>query len=62
MEAIRSTLEGARGAGRGVVLHVGGGSLPLMVDELTADAVIGHDRSHGRIVVRLDRIDAVSTA
>ncbi|MBX3724573.1 MAG: hypothetical protein KF823_01470 [Xanthomonadales bacterium] len=60
-DAIRQTLEQAREAGnRSVTVHVQGASLALLVTAIEGDQVVGRSAQHGRIVVRIDRIDAVS--
>lgn len=60
-DPIRDTLAQAREAGtRSVTLHVQGQTVALLVTAVEAQHVIGRSAQHDRIVVRLDRIDAVS--
>jgi len=60
-DAIRQTLEQARESGtRSVTLHVHGATVAMLVTAIEGDQVVGRSAQHGRIVVRIDRIDAVS--
>lgn len=60
-DAIRQTLEQARQDGaRSVTVHVQGSSLALLVTAIEGDQVVGRSAQHGRIVVRIDRIDAIA--
>lgn len=60
-DALRQTLEQAKEtSGRSVTLHVQGSTIALLVTEVSAEHVIGRNAQHDRIVVRIDRIDAVA--
>lgn len=60
-DPVRQTLEQARAAGnRGVTVHVQGSTVALVVTAVEAGFVIGRSAQHDRIVVRIDRIDAVA--
>lgn len=60
-DAIRQTLEQAREAGnRSVTVHVSGATVSLLVTAIEGDQVVGRSAQHGRIVVRIDRIDAIA--
>lgn len=60
-DAIRQTLEQAREDGaRSVTVHVQGSTLALLVTAIEGDHVVGRSAQHGRIVVRIDRIDAIA--
>ena len=60
-DPIRATLEQAQAAGsRSVTGHVQGVAIALLVTAVEAEHVIGRSAQHERIVVRIDRIDAVA--
>lgn len=60
-DPIRATLEQAKeSSARSVSVHVQGSVIALLVTEVSASHVIGRSAQHERIVVRLDRIDAVA--
>ena len=60
-DAIRQTLEQARESGtRSVTVHANGHTLALLVTAIQEPYVIGRSAQHERIVVRIDRIDAVA--
>lgn len=60
-DAVRQTLEQARDAGnRSVTVHVHGATVSLLVTAIEGDQVVGRSAQHGRIVVRIDRIDAIA--
>lgn len=45
---------------RGVGIYVGGAVLPALVTEIGEDFVVARSREASRIVVRIERIDAVT--
>lgn len=59
MTSIRSLLEASRDQQRGIVVHLAGGPVALVVSEVGDDLVIGRNREHAVVAVRIDRIDAV---
>jgi hypothetical protein len=60
-DPVRQTLEQARAAGnRGVTVHVQGSTVALVVTAIDGDVLVGRSAQHERIVVRIDRIDAVA--
>lgn len=60
-DPIRQTLEQAKeSSARSVTVHVNGSAIALLVTEVSSSHVIGRSAQHERIVVRLDRIDAVA--
>lgn len=60
-DAVRQTLEQARAAGtRSVTVHMQGSTVALLVTAIEGEHVIGRSAQHERIVVRIDRIDAVA--
>jgi hypothetical protein len=61
-DALRTTLLESREKNRGVILHCSGASISMVVTALDAVYVVGRSQASPRIVVRLDRIDAVSAA
>jgi hypothetical protein len=58
-DAMRSALEQSRDEKRGVTLVVGGRDVGLLVTEINGDYVLGKSQQYEKIVVRIDRIDAV---
>lgn len=58
-DAIETALLEARDAKVGVTLVVGGAEVALVVVEVRDGVVIGKSQQHERIVVRLERIDAL---
>lgn len=58
-DPIETALLEARDAKVGVTLVVGGAEVALLVLEVRDGVVIGKSQQHDRIVVRLDRIDAL---
>jgi hypothetical protein len=58
----RSILESSQNEKKGVMLWVRGQSVPGMVVKIEADHVEMKSREYGRIVVRLDSIDAAAIA
>ncbi len=61
-DPLRAVLLESKDKNRGVTVHTQGSSLSLIVVQLDEHYLIGRSNSSSRIVVRLDRIDAVSAA
>lgn len=57
--ALDATLKKSQEAKRGVVFHVNGASIPGVVKEIYGDTVVVANQQHGRILIRIERIDAV---
>ena len=56
---LKSILEASLASKKGVVFHVQGESIPGVVRQVLGDAVIVSNQQRSRIVIRMDRIDAV---
>jgi len=56
----RSILEASQSEKKGVMLYVKGQAIPGMVVKIDAESVEMRSREYGRIVVRLDSLDAVA--
>ena len=61
-DPLHATLLESKEKGRGVTLLVQGNVISLVVTAIEEPYVIGRSQQASRIVVRLDRIDAVSAA
>ena len=61
-DAIRATLLESKEKNRGVAVQAGGASIAMVVTALDERYAIGRSQQSARIVVRIDRIDAVSGA
>ena len=61
-DPLQATLLESRDKGRGVTLLVHGNVISLVVTAIEEPYDIGRSQQASRIVVRLDRIDAVSAA
>lgn len=58
-DALRSALEQSRDEKRGVTVVVAGRDVGMLVTEINGDYVLGKSQQYEKIVVRIDRIDAV---
>ena len=58
----RSILEASENEKKGLMLYVKGQAIPGMVLKIEAEHVELRSREYGRIVVRLDSIDAAAMA
>lgn len=58
-DPMRAALEQSREEKRGVTVVVGGRDVGLLVTEINGNYVVGKSQQHEKIVVRMDRIDAV---
>lgn len=58
-DPMRAALEQSRDEKRGVTLVVAGRDVGLLVTEINGDYVFGKSQQYEKIVVRIDRIDAV---
>jgi hypothetical protein len=58
----RSILEASQNEKKGLMLWVRGQSIPGLVTKIDAESVELRSREYGRIVVRLDSLDAVAMA
>lgn len=61
-DALRATLLESKEKNRGVTLHAGGASIAMVVTAVEPSYVVGRSQQASRIVVRMERIDAVSAA
>lgn len=61
-DALRATLAESREKGKGVTIYSNGSSISMVVTALDERYAIGRSLQSTRIVVRLDRIDGISTA
>lgn len=52
-------LADSQAKGRGVTVHAAGAAIAMVVTSVEACCVVGRNAQSSRIVVRLDRIDAV---
>jgi len=59
---LRATLLESRDKKLGVTLHASGAVIAMVVTAIDDRHVVGRSQQASRIVVRLDRIDAVSAA
>lgn len=62
MDTIRELLALSQKEQKGVQVYVNGQSIGLVVTKMEGDFVEGKNRESSRIVVRVDRIDAVTKA
>jgi hypothetical protein len=58
----RSILEASQTEKKGLMLYVKGQSIPGLVVKIDAESVDLKSREYGRIVVRIDSIDAIAMA
>jgi hypothetical protein len=58
--ALKSQLEQSKESKNGLLFYIQGQTVPGVVKEVLDDAVIVSNRENGRIVIRLERIDAVA--
>ncbi len=58
----RSILEASQKEKKGLMLYVKGQAIPGVVLKVDAEAVELRSREYGRIVVRIDSLDAVAMA
>jgi len=58
----RSILEASQNEKKGLMLYVKGQSIPGLAVKIDAESVELRSREYGRIVVRLDSLDAVAMA
>ena len=58
----RSILEASQNDKKGLMLWVKGQSIPGIVVKIDADSVELRSREYGRIIVRLDSLDAAAMA
>lgn len=58
-QPLRAVLDESKEKNRGVTIYVNGASIPVLVVAVESGYVIGRSRESSRIVIRLDRIDAV---
>lgn len=56
---VLKTLKASFAAKRGVVVHVGGQTIPAIVKAIGPDVIVLSNREHATILVRRERIDAV---
>jgi len=56
----RSILEASQSEKKGLMLYVKGQAIPGVVVKIDAEAVELRSREYGRIVVRIDSLDAVA--
>jgi hypothetical protein len=61
-DPLRSTLMESKKQNRGVTIHVSGNTIAMVVTTLDERYVTGRSQQASRIVVRLDRIDGISTS
>lgn len=61
-DPFRATLTESKDKSKGVIVHSGGAAIPMVVMSLDERYVIGRSQTAPRIVVRLDRIDAISAS
>lgn len=59
MSALETSLEKSRTDKKGVTLVVGGTTVAMLVSEVNDGFVIGRSQQYDRIVVKLDKVDAV---
>lgn len=57
---LRAALEQSKATGKGVTMHVKGAAIAGVVVSVDEKYVVARSQAQGTIVVRLDRIDAVS--
>jgi hypothetical protein len=62
MDTIRELLALSQKEQKGVQIYVNGQAIGLVVTKMEGDFVEGKNRESSRIVVRVDRIDAVTKA
>jgi hypothetical protein len=56
---LKALLAESLAKGRGVTVHASGAAIAMVVTSVEACCVVGRNAQSSRIVVRLDRIDAV---
>jgi hypothetical protein len=56
---LKALLSESLAKGRGVTVHAGGAAIAMVVTSVEGCCVVGRNAQSSRIVVRLDRIDAV---
>lgn len=61
-DPLRSTLLESKEKNRGVTIHANGAAISMVVTALDEHYVTGRNQQASRIVVRLDRIDGISTS
>jgi hypothetical protein len=61
-DSMKEILEASQNEKKGVMLYIKGQTLPGIVTKILADTVELRSREYGRIVVRLDSIDAAAIA
>ena len=61
-DPLRATLLESKEKGKGVNIYVSGATIAMVVTAVDERYAIGRSQQATRIVVRLDRIDGVSTA
>mgnify|MGYP005853604155 CR=1 FL=1 len=62
MKAFQELFELSQQNKKGLNIYVNGQTIPGIVTHASADAVEVKNQQYGRIVIRLDRIDAVAMA
>lgn len=61
-DPLRATLAESRDKGKGVTVYSNGSSISMVVTAVDERYAIGRSQHSTRIVVRIDRIDGISTA
>ena len=56
---LKALLDASLASKKGVVFHVQGETIPGVVKQVLSDAVVVSNQQRSRIVIRMDRIDAV---
>ena len=59
-DALRTALEASKASGKGLTFHVQGATIPGVVVSVDDKFVVAKSQQAGTVVIRIDRIDAVT--
>ena len=59
-DALRAALEASKASGKGLTFHVQGAAIPGVVVSVDDKFVVAKSQQAGTVVIRIDRIDAVT--
>jgi hypothetical protein len=62
MNPFGELIEVSRTEKKGLTFYIGGQTVPGIVTKVNADTVEVRNQSHSRVLIRLDRVDAVALA
>ena len=60
VQAYQELLKSSEEKKRGLTFYVQGQSIPGVVTKIGSDTIEVRNQTHGRIIIRLDRIDAIA--